>query len=266
VRQVLAFAVSEERILTNPAALIAPPAEVTARKRTLNDVELRLFWEALESDDELWVGDESARRRLYVGPPMRILLKLALLLLVRRGELAGMRVDELDLDHGAWLIPGPRTKSGAPHFVPLSERAVELIREAIELAGTDGKAPICVFPSPRSSEKPIRADSVTHAMTGLCTALGLPSAAPHDLRRTGATLMTSERLRISPFIRSKVLSHRTDAGGGAMVSMLHYDSNEYVAEKRGALEAWANLLMQIVGEIAVDNNVRRLDDSPGFRR
>ena len=86
-----------------------------------------------------------------------------------------------------------------------------------------------------------------HAMKRVIEALEIATASPHDLRRTGSTMMTSERLRVLPFIRSKVLSHRTDAGGGAAVSMLHYDMNEYVADKRQALSAWAELLLEIVG-------------------
>ncbi len=50
---------------------------------------------------------------------------------------------------------------------------------------------------------------------------------------------------MSPFIRSKVLGHRSDTGGGAAVSMMHYDTNEYLAEKRRALEGWEALVLNI---------------------
>ncbi|RYG08532.1 MAG: hypothetical protein EON92_16405 [Burkholderiales bacterium] len=79
-------------------------------------------------------------------------------------------------------------------------------------------------------------------------ATGAADATCHDLRRTGSTIMTSERLGISPFTRSQVLGHGTDTGGGAAVSSAHYDVNLYLAEKRKALEAWEILLLEIVGE------------------
>jgi hypothetical protein len=60
------------------------------------------------------------------------------------------------------------------------------------------------------------------------------------------TLMTSERLGVSPFIRSKVLAHY-DTGGGAQVSATRNDANSYVREKRRALEDWQRLLARIVG-------------------
>ena len=59
--------------------------------------------------------------------------------------------------------------------------------------------------------------------------------------------MTSERLGVMPFIRSKVLGH-IDHGGGSSVSATFYDANDYIADKRRALEAWERLLLEIVGE------------------
>jgi integrase len=92
-------------------------------------------------------------------------------------------------------------------------------------------------------------------MVGLCAALGIAPASPHDLRRTGSTALTSERIGVSPFIRSLVLAHRSDTGGGAAVSMTHYDVNTYIAEKRRALAAWEDLLLEIVGERPRASNV-----------
>ncbi|MBT9470180.1 MAG: hypothetical protein V4514_05355 [Pseudomonadota bacterium] len=76
--------------------------------------------------------------------------------------------------------------------------------------------------------------------------IGITNATPHDLRRSGATAMTSERLEISPLIRSKVLGHAFDTGGGAAVTSLHYDANSHARAKRAALEAWQTLLGHIV--------------------
>ncbi len=85
-------------------------------------------------------------------------------------------------------------------------------------------------------------------MADLVKALGITKASPHDLRRTGSTALTSERLGVSPHIRSKVLGHTSDAGGGAAVSSTHYDANSYVAEKRRAIDGWEGLLLEITGE------------------
>jgi integrase len=46
----------------------------------------------------------------------------------RSGEATGARWDEIDLDAKIWSVPANRMKSGAPHRVPLSDRAIEILR------------------------------------------------------------------------------------------------------------------------------------------
>lgn len=250
IRQVFAYGVHIERMAINPAAAIEKPAAGTPRTRVLTDAELNDFWAALVTlPDDLRLPvkpGQNAGARVYVGRAMRIALQLATLLLVRRNEIAGMRRSELNLQERVWTIPGERMKSGAPHLVPLPPRAMALIVEALALSeAVSGETPDAVFPSPRSPMIAIRPDSVTHAMVNILAALGMRPASPHDLRRTGSTALTSERCGITPYIRSKVLGHR-DAGGGAVVSIVHYDTNDYVSEKRRALEIWENVLLGVV--------------------
>jgi len=95
-------------------------------------------------------------------------------------------------------------------------------------------------------DNPVRPGSVTHAMGRLKVGLRIEEPTVHDLRRTMSTNLTSERCGVTPFIRSKVLGH-IDAGGGAIVSSVHYDANSYVSEKRQAIDVWAKLLGRIVG-------------------
>lgn len=260
IRQVLAYAVAEERIAANPAVGIDKPAVEKPRSRVLSDDELGRLWGVLEEwpDDARAPMVDGEGRRLYVGRALRIAIELAALLLVRRNEVAGMTTAELNLAQATWLVPAERMKGGQPHLVPLPPKALELVNEALELAkarratmtADDPRAranDFPVFPSPRDPSKPIRPDSVTHAMAAACALVGIEGAGPHDLRRTGSTAMTSERLGIAPFIRSRVLSHQGDTGGGAAVSMTHYDVNTYAAEKRRALEAWEGLLLRVVG-------------------
>lgn len=262
IRQVCAYGISEEHLILNPAMGFPPPADQKARARVLTDEELVEWWAALKDPSELRLplkDGQTEAESVTVGRPMRIALQLATLLLQRRGEIAGMALAELNLEEGTWLIPGERAKNGKPHLVPLPPRAVELIREALTLA-KDGRkeAPAHVFPSRHKAGQPFRPDSLSHAMAELTLALGIEDATPHDLRRTGSTALTSERLGISPFIRSKVLGHVSDAGGGSAVSSAHYDANTYATDKRRALEAWEGLLLEVVGEKARPSNVAKL--------
>src|SRR5262249_62128422 len=93
----------------NPCQFIKPSEFVGAmapRQRVLTDAEVALLWRGTES--------------IYpAGPFARLLLLTA----VRRSEAAHMTWGEVDLDDALWIVPASRTKSGAPHRVPLSRLA-----------------------------------------------------------------------------------------------------------------------------------------------
>ena len=278
VRQAFAYALAEYEgrlVSINPAIGNAIVQE-RGRKRVLSDEELKALWAALRDPTALRIkkdGQEGDGERVYVSRATAIALQLAMLLLQRRGEIAGMMLSEINVAEKTWLVAADRMKGRRQHLVPLPTRAVELIDEAQRLGADARKANIKklrelrqpipndwpLFPSPRDAAKSIKADSLTHALAAVYAALGVEDASVHDLRRTGSTVLTSERLGVSPFVRSLVLSHTTGADGGASVSREHYDANSYVAEKRRALEAWEGLLLETVGERFRGGNVRALE-------
>jgi integrase len=55
-------------------------------------------------------------------------LEFLILTAARSSEAAGARWDEIDLDEGTWTIPASRMKGGREHRVPLTPRAVELLK------------------------------------------------------------------------------------------------------------------------------------------
>lgn len=71
---------------------------------------------------------------------------------------------------------------------------------------------------------------------------GLERATAHDLRRTVATYIASERIGMAPHIVSAVLGHAPEGQAVTAVYMRH----RYDVEKRAALDAWAKLLWSIV--------------------
>ncbi|MBB5745647.1 tyrosine-type recombinase/integrase [Brevundimonas variabilis] len=245
IRQIFNYAISEDLVQVNPATGFSRFAEERPRETIWKDVELRSLWVGLSDPAALRAPGGGYAN---VGEAMCIAIKLVLLLGQRRTEIAGMEVEELDFEARVWRIRSERMKGGRAHIVPLSDAAVALIRKAIALAseGQD-QAPRYVFPTNRHEDRAIRSMSLSLALQRTRNALGLGQATLHDMRRTVSTNLTSERCGVSPFIRSKVLGH-IDAGGGAMVSMTHYDVNDYVAEKRRALEIWTKVLLRIVGD------------------
>lgn len=55
-------------------------------------------------------------------------LEFTILTAARTGEVIGARWNEVDLDKAIWTIPAERMKAGKEHRVPLSERAVEILK------------------------------------------------------------------------------------------------------------------------------------------
>ncbi|HEV2557222.1 MAG TPA: site-specific integrase [Microvirga sp.] len=56
-------------------------------------------------------------------------LEFAILTAARSGEVLGARWEELSLEKGLWTVPARRMKAGREHRVPLSRRAVEILRD-----------------------------------------------------------------------------------------------------------------------------------------
>ena len=55
-------------------------------------------------------------------------LEFTILTAARTGEVLGAKWDEIDLDKAIWTIPASRMKAGKEHRVPLSARAVEILK------------------------------------------------------------------------------------------------------------------------------------------
>lgn len=245
IRQVYNFAIAEDLMTTSPTVGICQPAPVNARKRIWSDAELKALWNALTHYDTIV---DAEGKHAPITEIMALALKLTAVLGQRRQEIAGMRVSELNFDTRVWTIPAERMKGARDHVVPLSSAALTLIKRAIEVTnyGRNSRSDF-VFRTTWEDERPVEPNSLSRAMLRVSRALGIPNATVHDLRRTMASNMTSERMKVSHFIRSEVLAHLT-SGDGAPVSTLHYDVNTWISEKRLALDKWARLLMKIVGE------------------
>ena len=62
----------------------------------------------------------------------------------RSGEVRSASWEEINLEMAEWTIPGERMKAQRPHRVPLSGRAMEILKEARTVGGGGGLA----FPAP----------------------------------------------------------------------------------------------------------------------
>ena len=221
LKQVFKFGVQRGIIDASPAVAIDKPAKETRRDRVLSDSEIRAFWSGLDKS--------------VMTEDVRTALRLCLVTVQRRGEVAGMRRSEIEGDW--WVLPKERSKNGKAHRVPLSPMAKKLIKNA---SGDD-----YLFPSPRKwgpnrEQIPIEARALTNAITKNRHLFETDRFCAHDLRRTAATKIAE--LGVPRFDIAKVLNH-SDHQVTAV-----YDRYAYDAEKRKALLKWGKKLQQILSQ------------------
>jgi integrase len=73
----------------------------------------------------------------------RPMLEFLILTAVRSGEVRGMKWTEVDLIGAVWTIPAERMKAQVQHRAPLSDRAIQILKNQ------QGRHENLVFPSPR---------------------------------------------------------------------------------------------------------------------
>jgi integrase len=78
-----------------------------------------------------------ARGHHAAMPYSALALELCILTAARSGEILGMRWSEIDHDKKIWTVPADRMKAGREHRVPLSARAVVILRQLEKLKTSD---------------------------------------------------------------------------------------------------------------------------------
>ena len=180
IHQILSSALKlaqEQRIiLTNPAEGCALPKVEHREMKTLPVEQLQSF---------LREAKDSGVFALYY-------LELATGL--RRGELLGLKWEDIDLEHGdlrvrrqiarinGQVVEAPLKTKNAYRTLPLAEDTISILKEQKKKVGSSP----WVFPS--ATGGPISPDSVLHMLHRVLKRAGLPKVRFHDLRHTFATL------------------------------------------------------------------------------
>lgn len=188
--------------------------------------------------DPVKLGDLIRTIRGYQGGPIvRAALQLAPMLFQRPSELRCAAWAEIDLDAALWTIPAMRMKRkkegkehGEPHLVPLPRQAVDILRKLHPLTGSNA----LVFPGERSHERSISDNTLRAALMTL--GYGPTVQTVHGFRATARTML-AERLDADPVVIEAQLAHAVkDANGRA------YNRTQYMAHRRGMMQAWADYL------------------------
>lgn len=231
LRAFFTYALDQDLVEANPTVKLVRPIAPESRSRMFKEEALGRILAALLDASQAPQGRADPHARLE--PPMALALRFLVLTLTRRAEATAAMWPEIDRKANTWTIPGSRTKNRQVHVVPLSPQAMAVLDAASQLpnATKDGY----VFPKPTNALAHVDPHGATRAVSRLCERFELPAGSPHDFRRTGATILTGETHRVRRFIVGKVLGHT--ANDGPAVTAV-YDRNEYLTEKREALEAW----------------------------
>ena len=140
----------------------------------------------------------------------------------RSGEARLMTWEEVDLRKRTWIIPAARTKTGKEHRVPLSSRALALLKAA---KPSGGGSPL-LFPSARS--KPLSDATISK----LVRENGIQGV-PHAIARACFRSWCADS-NISREVAEACLAHTVQGVEGA------YQRSDLFERRRSVMQQWAD--------------------------
>jgi integrase len=154
-------------------------------------------------------------------------LEFLVLTAARTGEVIGARWAEIDMVDKAWTVPAGRMKADREHRVPLSPRAVAILKEMLAARpGDDDNA--FIFPGPKPGE-PLS----NMALLMLLRRMGCGSLTVHGFRATFKTWV-SERTSFQNEIAEAALAHVI----GDKVEQA-YRRTDLFEKRRQLMQRWA---------------------------
>ena len=201
VRQMFRFAVSHDLIDADPTARIditKMTTKASERDRVLSESEIKALARQMPDAN--------------LNPATECAIWIAIATACRVGEISKAKHTDVDFDAGTWVIPKENSKNGKAHTIVLSNFALEQFRRLTRLS----TSAVWLLPhrdnirsASRSSLaqqlniRQIPGDARCKDNQSLMLVGG--KWTPHDLRRTGATLMGG--LGVAPDTIDKCLNH-----------------------------------------------------------
>ncbi len=262
-RAMFGWAVKRGMVPLNPCDAVVVEGREVERDRVLSDVELGEVWRAAGKLGAIPAG----------------FVRLSLLTLQRRNEVAGMCWSELAADLSTWTVPAVRAKNRRAHVVHLAPAARAILSELPRIAGTDlvfatqARAdPATIVPLSGFSDVWTRLQVAIRAeregaprprrkkgMGGYKRAEVVTDWTPHDFRRTGVTVLAGQG--VAPHVADRLLNHVQGTIRGVAAV---YQRNEFLAERKTALELWASYVLVAAG-VAEPKGPRRRRRPQGLR-
>ena len=170
-------------------------------------------------------GAVQAVRASRASAPVKLAFEFLVLTAARSGEVRLATWAEMDLDAAVWLVPGARMKAKRDHRVPLSGRALAILRDAQSL----GEGAGLVFPSRRG--KPLS----DMTLSKLIKELGI-AAVPHGFRssfRDWASEQTNTPREVVEAALAHTVRNLTEAA---------YARSDLFERRRRLMDDWAAYL------------------------
>jgi len=165
-------------------------------------------------------------------------LEFCILTAARSGEAMGARWDEID--GNLWSLPPERMKEGKAHTVPLSPRALEIIKNMPHVSDF-----VFVSPDGRRSGKQIGRDAFKDTLK----ALDVNGATAHGFRAT-FTDWAADRTSYPREVREQCLAHAIESK-----TEKAYRRGEMLDKRRRLMDAWAEFCGKpsVAGEVVPIN-------------
>ena len=168
------------------------------------------------------------------GKVVQLAMKLLILTFLRPGELRNGRWDEIDEKKAEWRIPKERMKGRKgqqhPHVVPLSNRAMAVLKELHEITG---KAEL-LFPGERGVSKPISDVTLLKALK-IMGYVGDKKIVPHGMRHTASTILHESGFKTE--VVEAQMAHKDKNRVRAT-----YNHALYLEERKQMMGWWADFL------------------------
>ena len=161
-------------------------------------------------------------------------LEFAILTAARSGEVLGARWDEFDLDGAVWTVPAARMKAGREHRVPLSRRALKIVKLMHEARNSE-----FVFPGQKIG-RPL----AVVALEMVLRRMNAENATVHGFRsafRDWAAECTNFPNEVCEAALAHVIENKAEAA---------YRRGDLFDKRRKLMEAWAtHCAMPKVGKV-----------------
>ena len=182
-------------------------------------------------------------------PSTILAMKFMILTFVRSSELRFANWDELDIESKdpLWIIPAERMKMRKTHHVPLSQQAVEILREMQKYFDPEGY----VFPQVKNPKKPMSENTLLY----FSNRLGYAGRNTIHGFRTVASTVLNESGKWNPDVIELQLAHQESNKVRRV-----YNRAEHLEERTKMMQWWADYidsLMIPANVIAITKKSRR---------